>query len=209
MCCFSNLPLFSVFCGCGVLQADLTTEEGIQEVVKASQSMGPEVHTLVHNSGGLLARRPLVDLDLEFMNHVMALNFTSMVLLSQAVAPLMPAGGAIVTLSSQAAKDGGGPGAGIYAASKAAVQTYTLSLAKEMGSQGVRVNTVRPGMIDTGFHDTFTAPQVRAAVAGSTQLGREGTSEEVASVVAFLASADAGYMTGVAVDINGGLVFNN
>ena len=98
--------------------------------------------------------------------------------------------------------------AGAYAASKGAVHTYTRSLAKELGAQGIRVNTVAPGMIDTGFHDTFTADAVRKNVAAATQLKREGTSEEVASVVAFLCAEDSGYMTGTALDINGGLAFS-
>ena len=76
----------------------------------------------------------------------MDVNFTSLFLLVQAAQPVLAEGGAIVTLSSQAARDGGGPGAGAYAASKGAVHTYTRSLAKELSAQSVRVNTVTPGM---------------------------------------------------------------
>ena len=94
-----------------------------------------------------------------------------------------------------------------YASSKGAVVTFTRSMAKELGAQGIRVNSVCPGMIDTTFHDTFTADEVRAKVAGATPLGREGTSEEVAKLVAWLATDDASYVTGASLDINGGSYF--
>merc|ERR1712159_374265 len=111
-------------------------------------------------------------------------------------------------MSSQAARDGGGPGAGAYAASKGAVHTYTRSLAKEMAAKNVRVNTLSPGMIDTTFHDTFTAPEVRQNVAAATLVGREGTAEDVAATVAFFASEDGAYTSGCALDVNGGLAFS-
>ena len=190
------------------VQADLATEDGAAAVAAAAAGLGPEIHALVHNSGGLVERRALADMDLAFLRHVMDLNFTSLFLLARACAPAMPEGAALVTLSSQAARDGGGPGAGAYAASKGAVHTYTRSLAKELGAQGVRVNTVTPGMIATGFHDTFTADEVRKNVAAATQLKREGRADECASVIAFLCSEDASYMTGTALDINGGLAFS-
>lgn len=191
-----------------MVQADLATEEGAEALSKGAAALGPHVHVLVHNSGGLVQRRALADMDLAFLRRVMDLNFTSLFMVAQRLAPSMPPGSAIVTLSSQAARDGGGPGAGAYAASKGAVHTYTRSLAKELGANGVRVNTVSPGMIATGFHDEFTAPEVRTNVANATLLKREGSAEEVASVIAFLASDDASYLTGTALDINGGLAFS-
>ena len=87
------------------------------------------------------------------------------------------------------------------------VLTFTRSMAKELGAQGIRVNSVCPGMIDTTFHDTFTADEVRAKVAGATTLGREGRSEEVGKLVAWLATDDASYVTGASLDINGGSYF--
>ena len=190
--------------------ADLATKEGAVAVVEAGLglSSGGAIDVLVHNSGGLVERRGLDEMDTEFLKTVFDLNFTSLFHMAQICAPHMPSGSSIVTLSSQAARDGGGPGAGAYAASKGAVHTYTRSLAKELGGQGVRVNTVTPGMINTGFHDKFTADQVRTNVAGATLLGREGDAAEVASVIAFLASDDGSYVTGTALDINGGLVFS-
>lgn len=85
--------------------------------------------------------------------------------------------------------------------------TFTRALAKELGPD-IRVNSVCPGMIDTGFHDTFTPDNVRSNVASAALLKREGKAEEVAALVAFLASEEASYMTGTNIDINGGLVFS-
>ena len=107
----------------------------------------------------------------------------------------------------QAGRDGGGPGALAYATSKGAVMTFTRGLAKEVGPD-IRVNAVCPGMISTTFHDTFTKPEVRERVAGATSLKREGSSEDVAGLVAFLASDDAAYVTGACYDINGGVLFS-
>ncbi|MCJ9754417.1 SDR family oxidoreductase, partial [Neorhizobium sp. BETTINA12A] len=111
------------------------------------------------------------------------------------------------TFASQAGRDGGGPGALAYATSKGAVMTYTRALAKELGPK-IRVNSVCPGMISTTFHDTFTKPEVRERVAAATPLKREGSSQEVASLVAFLMSDDAAFITGACYDVNGGTLFS-
>ena len=86
--------------------------------------------------------------------------------------------------------------------------TFTRSMAKELGPRGIRVNAVCPGMISTTFHDTFTKDEVRKNVANATPLRREGRAEEVAALVAFLASEDAAFVTGANVDINGGTFFS-
>jgi len=96
-------------------------------------------------------------------------------------------------------------GASLYAASKGAITTYTRALAKELGVSGIRVNAVCPGLINTTFHDKFTSNEVRAKVVAATPLGREGTAEEVAHLVAFLASDEASFITGCNYDINGGV----
>jgi 3-oxoacyl-[acyl-carrier protein] reductase len=112
-----------------------------------------------------------------------------------------------VNLSSLAARDGGGGGALAYSAAKGAVLTLTRGLSKELAPRRIRVNCVSPGMIDTTFHDTFTKPEVRQVVASRTSLGREGTSQDVANTVLFLASDAAAYITGESIEINGGLYF--
>ena len=85
--------------------------------------------------------------------------------------------------------------------------TMTRGLAKELGPD-IRVNSVCPGMIDTDFHNIFSKPEVRKHVAGITPLKREGASEDVANLVAYLASDEAAFITGANVDINGGLAFS-
>lgn len=192
-----------------VCRADVTTAEGVATLVAAArEAYGAEVHILVNLAGGMVERRPLADIDEAFFDKVMTLNLKSAYLMTRAVAPLMPEGSAIINFSSLAGRDGGGPGASIYATAKGALMTFTRSMAKELGPKGVRVNSLCPGMIATSFHDTFTKPEVRAAVAGSTPLRRQGNSGEVAETVLYLASDAASFVTGVNLDINGGLFFS-
>ena len=117
-------------------------------------------------------------------------------------------GGSIVNFASQAGRDGGGPGASAYACSKGAVMTFTRAMAKELGPSNIRVNALCPGMISTVFHDTFTKDAARANVANATALKREGGAVEVADTVAYLASDESSFLTGVNLDINGGLVYS-
>ena len=138
----------------------------------------------------------------------MDVNFKSCVFVTQTFKTMMVEGGSIVNFASQAGRDGGCPGASLYAASKGAVMTFTRAMAKEFGPQGIRVNALCPGMIATKFHDDFTKDEVRAKVAGSTPLKREGNASEVADLVAYLASSEASFITGDNVDINGGLAFS-
>ncbi|TLU65664.1 SDR family oxidoreductase [Thalassotalea litorea] len=189
------------------LQADLTNQVEVTSVVSTTIEEMGSIDYLVHVSGGLIDRVKVSDMSLSHWHKVMDVNLTSLFMMCNAVIPHMSAGSSIVTFASQAGRDGGGPGAAAYAASKGAVMTFTRGLAKELGPD-IRVNSVCPGMIATGFHDTFTADQVRKNVAAMTCMKREGSSEEVAKLVAFLASDEASYMTGNNVDINGGLLFS-
>lgn len=189
-------------------QGDMTSPESVASLVREStERLGDHVDVLVHVTGGLVARKTMTEMDLEHWNYVMALNTTSFMLAVKEVLPHMPKGGSIIGLASQAGRDGGGPGAVAYAASKGAVMTMTRGLAKELGPD-IRVNSICPGMIDTDFHNTFTKPEVRTNVAGAAPLKREGSSEDVANLAAYLASDEAAYITGTNVDINGGLVFS-
>lgn len=192
-----------------VCRADVTTAEGVAALIAATEAAyGERIDILVNLAGGMVERRPLAEIDEAFFDKVMTLNMKSAYLTTRAVVPHMPAGSAIVNFSSQAGRDGGGPGASIYATSKGAVMTFTRSMAKELGPQGIRVNSLCPGMIATSFHDTFTKPEVRTAVAGNTPLRRQGRAEEVAETVLYLASDDAAFVTGANLDINGGTYFS-
>lgn len=189
-------------------QGDMTSQKDVSALVeKAVQDFGGQIDILVHVTGGLVARKTLAEMDVDHWDYVMSLNATSFMRAAKAVLPHMARGGSIVGLASQAGRDGGGPGATAYAASKGAVMTFTRGLAKELGPD-IRVNSVCPGMIDTDFHNTFTKPEVRSHVANITPLKREGSSEDVANLVAYLASDDAAFITGANIDINGGLLFS-
>ncbi len=190
------------------LQGDMTSPADVTALADtAVAELGGKIDILVHNTGGLVARKTVAEMDLEHWRTVMDLNATSYLLAIKAVLPHMSAGGAIVGMASQAARDGGGPGAVAYASSKGAMMTMTRGLAKELGPD-IRVNSICPGMIDTDFHNIFTKPEVRTHVASITPLKREGTPEDVANLVAYLASAEAAFITGANIDINGGLAFS-
>ncbi|MEN7344224.1 MAG: glucose 1-dehydrogenase [Pseudomonadota bacterium] len=188
---------------------DMTVKEDVDNLVaKTREAFGDSIDILVNVVGGLVARQSLSEMDDAFFDRLMRLNVTSTFLTTHATAPHMGEGGAIVNFSSQAGRDGGGPGAAAYATSKGAVMTFTRAMAKELGPSGIRVNCVCPGMIATTFHDTFTKDEVRKNVAGATPLRREGQAMEVADLVTYLASPKASFVTGASVDINGGLFFS-
>lgn len=190
------------------VQGDMTRAQDVNNVVAACRAAyGEEIHILVNVAGGLVGRKVLADIDEEFWSAVIHLNLTSVFLVTKAVVPYMPAGGAIVNFSSQAGRDGGGFGALAYATAKGGVLTLTRGLAKELGPKGIRVNCVSPGMINTHFHNTFTKPEVRAKVAAATPLGREGNAAEVADLVLFLSSDAASFIHGESIEINGGSYF--
>jgi 3-oxoacyl-[acyl-carrier protein] reductase len=192
-----------------LVQADVTKPAEVARLVaETTAAFGERVDVLVNVAGGMVARKTLADMDEAFFDHVMELNLKSTFLVTKAVLPHLGEGSAIVNLSSLAGRDGGGPGASIYATAKGALMTFTRSMAKELGPQGIRVNALCPGLIGTSFHDTFSKPEGRKAVAGNTPLRREGHPDEVASAVVFLASNDAAFLTGVNMDINGGLAFS-
>ncbi len=191
------------------VKADVTKAADVAALVKAAQDeFGDEIHVLVNNAGGLVARKTLSEMDEEFFNHVMQLNVTSTFLATQAAAPHMKEGAAIVNLASLAGRDGGGGGASAYATSKGAVMTFTRAMAKELGPKGIRCNALCPGMIATAFHDKFTPDAARENVANSTPLKRQGKAGEAADAVAYLASDDASFINGANVDINGGLAYS-
>ena len=187
--------------------ADVTNSGDVSKMIKKSQEVfGNEVHILVNNVGGLFARKKISEIDENFYNLLMDVNFKSVFLVTKAIKPLMPEGGSIVNISSQAARDGGGSGSSLYSASKGAVTSYTRALAKEFGPDGIRVNAITAGMTSTRFHDDFTSDEIRKKVAGATPLGREGRPEEIADLAIYLASDSTSYITGANIDINGGIL---
>ncbi len=191
------------------VKADVSKLEDIANLkARTIEAFGEKVDILVNNAGGLFARKTLQELDESFYDLVMNVNFKSTVFVSQAFEPLMGKGATIINLSSQAARDGGGGGSSLYSSSKGAVTTFSRAMAKELGPKGIRVNAVCPGLIGTKFHDDFTADEIRAMVAAKTPLRKEGSAQEVADLVAYLASDEASFIAGANIDINGGLAFS-
>jgi len=187
--------------------ADVTNSGDVSNMIKESQKVfGNEVHILVSNVGGLFVRKKISEIDENFYNLLMDVNFKSVFLVTKAIKPIMPEGGSIVNISSQAARDGGGPGSSLYSASKGAITSYTRDLAKEFGPDGIRVNAITAGMTSTRFHDHFTSDEIRKKVAVATPLRREGKPEEIADLAIYLASDSSSYITGANIDINGGIL---
>jgi 3-oxoacyl-[acyl-carrier protein] reductase len=189
-------------------QGDLTKSSDVASLVAAVTARFGAIDILVNNTGDLIARKPILEMSEELFHAVMDVNVTSAFLMCRGVGPGMVARtrGTIVNMSSLAAWNGGGPGAGAYAAAKGAIVSFTKALAKELAPHGVRVNCVAPGLIgDTAFHGRFTAPPAFEAATKNVLLGRAGTPDEVASVVAFLASDDSSFLTGETIEINGGM----
>jgi 3-oxoacyl-[acyl-carrier protein] reductase len=192
-----------------IVQGDMTKNTDVAKLVdETCKHYGNEVHALVNVVGGLVARKTISEMEEEFWDFLMEVNLKSVFLTTKNVSPLMKSGASIVNFSSQAARDGGGPGASAYATAKGAVLTFTRSMAKELGPNGIRVNAISPGMIATSFHDRFTKDEVRQKVAAGTPLRREGNAAEIADLTAYLVSDESSFITGTGIDINGGTYFS-
>ena len=189
------------------VQADLTREAAAADAVDQAMRRFGALDVAVVNAGGLLKRVRPHECDLAFWDAAIALNLTSVFLTCRAALALMLAAGrgSISAISSLAGHDGGGPGSAHYAAAKAGVIGFTKALAKEYGPQGIRANSIAPGLIATRFHDTFNTPEGRAAGVARTPLRREGQPGDVASAALFLASDAAGFLTGETIEVNGGM----
>jgi 3-oxoacyl-[acyl-carrier protein] reductase len=190
------------------LAADLGTAEGIRSLVRDLAGVAPEVDILVNNAGSLVQRARLVECPEDLFDRVMNLNFKSAWAIAQAVLPYMlrQRSGVIVNVSSIAARNGGGPGASVYAAAKAAVMTITKGWAKELAPHGIRVNAVSPGTVDNYFHQQFSTRQILDSVIAQTPAGRLGANEDIADVIVFLCSDAARYVHGQTLEVNGGIL---
>ena len=190
-----------------VLPGELATEEGIQAFLTALAPFAASIDILVNNAGSLLQRAKLAETTFELYNRVMDLNAKSTWFIAQAVASHMTArgSGVIVNLSSIAARNGGGPGATLYAASKATVACMTKGMAKELAPFGVRVNAISPGTVDNDFHAKFSTREILDNVVKLTPQGRLSSNEDMAAVVLFLCSEAAANIIGQTIEINGGM----
>lgn len=187
---------------------DVTDESAVTSNIEAIGNKYGKIDALINNAGGLGGRSRFEGMTTDFYRSVMALNLDSAFFASRAVIPFLKKGEhpTIINYTSNAGWTAGGPGAGIYGTSKAAVNALTRALAKDLAEYGIRVNAVSPGTIDTPFHAQIksTKPEVFASWKNNILLGRLGQPEDVASVVSFLVSADASFITAETIQIGGG-----
>jgi meso-butanediol dehydrogenase / (S,S)-butanediol dehydrogenase / diacetyl reductase len=186
------------------VKTDVAVGADVEAALQATLAAWGRLDVLVNNAGiGALAETP--DMAEELWDRVFAVNTRSVYLFCRAAIPIMRGqGGAIVNIASISGL-AGDYGMGVYNASKGAVINYTRSLALDCARDGIRVNALCPGLIETAISAaTLARPDDRAAWIVPIPLGRTGTPEEMAGVVAFLASDDAGYITGSIVTADGG-----
>jgi 3-oxoacyl-[acyl-carrier protein] reductase len=174
-------------------------------VRRAAEQLGP-LDILVNNAGSLVKRMLTSEVSEDALDEILALNLKSAAICTQeAVGPMVERKrGAIVHISSIAGRNGGGPGAGVYAAAKAGVIALTKAQAKELAPHGIRVNAVAPGVIDTPFHEVFSTPEMMRNFVKLIPVGRVGTAMECAKVIAFLVSDAASFVVGETIEVNGG-----
>lgn len=188
------------------LRADVADADSVDSAVREIGQKLPPIRALINNAG-VTGPAKFQDLSQEEWDRVFKVNVQGTFLLTQRVLPgMMSAGrGRIVNVSSVSAQRGGGVFGGVhYSAAKAAILGLTRALAREIAATGITVNAVAPGLIDTDITAGKLQAEAESAVLASIPMRRKGTVDEVAAVIAFLASDDASYITGATYDINGG-----
>ena len=165
------------------------------------------IDVLINNAGNVLGRKPFAECDATFLNEILDLNVRSVVTMCRAALPVFrkQGRGNIINVSSIAARNGGGPGVVLYAATKGFVSTLTRGLAKEFAPDKIRVNGVAPGVILTPLHTRHTSQATLDALKATVPMGRLGEAGECAGAFLYLASdAASGYVTGQILEVNGG-----
>lgn len=191
------------------VQADVSTDDGARELFAVTDREFGTLDGLFANAGIVTPYRPIQELPVEEIEAVWRANQTGPFLCVREAARRMSTtsggqGGSIVINSSAASRIGGANGMLAYAASKGATDTFTLGLAIELGGQGIRVNAVRPGLIETTLHDETGDLQRLEKLVVGVPMGRTGTAEEVAEAVLWLLSDQAAYVNGTFLDVTGG-----
>jgi 3-oxoacyl-[acyl-carrier protein] reductase len=191
------------------VQADVAIKADVERMVQeVATGLDGRLDILINNAGDLIQRCPIADLSEDLWDRVIDVNLKSIFLVGQAALPIMKQRqyGRIVNMASVAGQDGGGRGAGHYAAAKAGVIAFTKSMAKEFAPSGITVNALAPGLIATRYHDRYSSAEMRQRTVSNIPLGREGTPDDVTGAVLFLVSDAASYITGHTINVNGGLL---
>jgi 3-oxoacyl-[acyl-carrier protein] reductase len=190
------------------LQGDVRNAADIVRVVRETKARLGSIDVLVNNAGSLVKRVPIAEFDDALFDEVLHINARSMLAFCREVVPLMRTrgqGGSIINVSSVAARNGGGPGAYLYAGSKGFVSTATHGLAKELAPDDIRVNAVAPGVIQTPFQDRFSTPAILETFKAGIPMGRIGDPDDCTGAFLYLASKQlSGYVTGQVLEVNGG-----
>lgn len=188
-----------------LVQGDLRRSEDCKRVVTQAVERFGGLDVLINNAGALVQRVPITELTDEIFDDIVDLNVRSVFMCSRHAVPHIRPGGSIINLTSVAARNGGGPGASLYAGSKGFVSTVTKSLAKELVGRQIRVNAVAPGVISTPFHDKFSTPEQLEVMRQGIPMGRLGTADECVGAFLYLASNRLScYVTGQIIEVNGG-----
>lgn len=190
------------------VQADMSTDAGVRKLFEACDAEFGKPDVLVNNAGTTGPIRKVADIDADTLRAVFELNVTGYFLTAREAIRRMSTerggkGGTIVNVSSRAAPLGGGGEWVHYAASKGATDTFTIGLAREVGAEGIRVNAVRPGLIDTELHAAAGAPDRLTRLMSGVPMGRAGSAEEVAETILWLAGPQSSYVSGALVDVSG------
>jgi NAD(P)-dependent dehydrogenase (short-subunit alcohol dehydrogenase family) len=190
------------------IQADCSKEEDIVRLFKEVDAIG-KIDTLVANAGIIGGKNPIEETSSTQLRELFELNVMGLILCSREAVKRMSTkhgglGGNIILMSSVSARTGGIAGEIHYASSKAAVDGFNLGLAKEVGGAGIRVNSVRPGLIGTAIHDVHGGIEEITKWAPTVPMTRIGTPDEVAKTVLWLCSDAASYVHGAFIDISGG-----
>lgn len=190
------------------VQGDVAREEDVRAMYDAAEAMGP-VTAVINNAGVVAPISSVADMEVDRMRHVFDTNVLGAFLVSRETARRMPLnkggpGGSMVITSSAAARLGSPNEFVDYAASKGATDTLTLGLAKELAPHGVRVNAVRPGLIETDIHASAGAPDRVERLMGGVPMARAGSAEEVAEAILWLAGPQSSYVNGALIDVAGG-----
>lgn len=190
-----------------LVRGDVTNSEDVRRMAREIEDHYGRLDILVNNAGSMVQRATLAEMTEDVWDRIMDVNLKSVYLCSQAVLPIMKrqGKGRIINSSSFVARNGGSPSSVAYSTAKGGVSTLTKAMAKELAPEGILVNAVAPGRIDTPFHDEFTADEKREEAEQQILLGREGTAEEVAGVILFLASSYSDYVLGEVVEVTGGI----
>jgi 3-oxoacyl-[acyl-carrier protein] reductase len=193
-----------------LFQADVSKADQARALVPKVLAELGRIDTLVNNAGSLVDRKMFFDITDDFWQTVMDVNLSSVLWVSQPAAQHMKGrgSGSIINLGSIAGHNGGGPGAMVYATSKAAITCLTKGMAKELIAHGIRVNAINPGVILTPFHERFSSAERMKAMVSQIPQGRAGTPQECAGTIAFLASQAASHIVGESIEINGGMLMD-